>query len=121
MWRRIFFAPRRDGAQATPDAPLLHYGAPACYVDAMTLIDAVTWMQQRPGFCAVLGDGPIVGLSSSGYLMRRDKPLKTYWRPTAGQVLAITWEVYTADQLAAAADAAAKAVQVAAPEISRNG
>lgn len=86
----------------------------------MTLLDAVTWMQQRPGFCAVLEGGPIIGLSSSGYIMRRDKPDKTYWRPTAMQCLAITWEVYTLDQLEAAAADAAKAAQAQAGE-GRNG
>jgi len=55
-------------------------------------------------------DVPIIGLSSSGFIMRRDKADKTYWRPTAMQCLAITWEVYTVEQLeAASAEAAAKA------------
>lgn len=76
----------------------------------MTLLDAITWMQQRPGFCAVLGGDLVVGLSSSGFIMRRDKADKTYWRPNAMQCLAITWEVYTVEQLeAAAAEAQAAA------------
>ena len=82
----------------------------------MTLLDAVTWMQQRPGFCAVLPDGPIIGVSASGFLMRKDKTLKTYWRPTVMQCLAITWEVYTVEQLEAAAAAAAQQGAAGAPE-----
>lgn len=72
----------------------------------MTLPDAITWMQQRPGFCAALPGGPIIGLSASGYLMRQDKVAKTYWRPHVQHCLAITWEVFTVEQLEAAAEAA---------------
>ena len=87
----------------------------------MTLIDAITWMQQRPGFAASLGGYPIIGLSSTGYIMRLDRPGKTYWRPNAMQCLAITWEVYTVEQLKAAAAAARAGDQGAAGEVHGNG
>ena len=72
----------------------------------MTLLEAVDWMMKRPGFCATLQGDPIIQIGPTGYLMRRDTDYKAYWKPTAMQCLAITWEVYTAEQLA---EASAKA------------
>jgi hypothetical protein len=69
-------------------------------------------MQKRPNHFACLGE-VIIGISGSGFLMRQDKEYKAYWKPTAGQCLAITWEVYTLEQLEAAAAAAAAAAQSA--------
>lgn len=74
-----------------------------CNDDAMTLPDAIKWLQERPGFLAVHPDGRCLSLSRTGFIMRADKGPGVYFRPTAGDLLAITWEVFTPAQLEEAA------------------
>lgn len=72
-------------------------------VYGMTLPDAVKWLQERPGYLAVHPDGRCLSLSRTGFLMRADKGPGVYFRPTSGDLLAITWEVFTPGQLEEAA------------------
>jgi hypothetical protein len=57
----------------------------------------------RPEYLMVLPPSKVLTLSRTGYLVRADKRANEYARLQAADLLAETWQVYTAEQLAAAA------------------
>jgi len=58
-------------------------------------------MLARPEYLAVLPAGKVISLSPSGYLMDATKTTRVYMRLRVQDMLATTWEVHTAEQLAA--------------------
>lgn len=70
----------------------------------MTLRDAVMQMQERPDLLAISPLGQICRLGPSGFLLPALTKDKGYSRFRATELLAVTWVVYTADQLRQMAD-----------------
>lgn len=69
----------------------------------MTLMDVVSWMQQRAGFIAIRPIGALVALNPQGKLICPSRGRNAYAILGAMDVLAIDWEVYTPAQLEARA------------------
>ena len=63
-------------------------------------------MQARPEMIACGPNDLFVRLNRSGYLVRADRNTRVYPNLTATDLICATWQVYTPEQLAAAAGAA---------------
>jgi len=65
----------------------------------MNFVECVMTLQQRPGYLAILGDRRVLRLNNAGYLLDATKPRPTYPNLSAADVLAVTWECWTPEQL----------------------
>jgi hypothetical protein len=66
----------------------------------MSFVEAVMTMVQRPGYVAVLGGSRVIRLNKAGYILDATKARDSYVRFNTTDVLALTWELYTPEQLA---------------------
>lgn len=71
----------------------------------MTFNEAITGMLQRPGYLAVLDTGKVLKLNRAAYVLDATKPGNRYALLNAGDVMAVTWQLYTPEQLTQAAAA----------------
>jgi len=97
--RRIFFPSSVNAGIPELFARAFDSIGRQCYVGCMTLCEAVLQMQARPEYLAVLGVERVVWISPSGYLMTNGKKSQTYLRPRVSDLVALTWNVYTPQQL----------------------
>lgn len=74
----------------------------------MMLHEAVMKMQERPELLAISPLGQVIRLSGSGYLTPAFKVKREYCRLRAIEMLAVTWTVYTEDQLREMAEQSAQ-------------
>jgi hypothetical protein len=71
----------------------------------MSFTELILTLVQRPGYLGVLADRRIIRLNEGGYIMDATQEKPNYIRLNTTDCLAMTWEAWTAEQLAAMARA----------------
>jgi hypothetical protein len=69
----------------------------------MNFVECIMTLVQRPGYLAVLPDKRIIRLNQAGYILDATRARDNYVRFNVGDVLAVTWECWTPEQLASLA------------------
>lgn len=70
----------------------------------MTFNECIMTLVQRPGYLGVLGQTRVITLNKAGYILDATKEGVAYVRLQAQDVLAVTWECWTPEQLQALAE-----------------
>jgi hypothetical protein len=67
----------------------------------MNFTELIMTMVQRPGYLGILGDRRVVCLNKGGYLLDATASYVCYVRLNTVDMLAVTWEAWTPEQLQA--------------------
>jgi len=74
----------------------------------MTFTECILTMVQRPGYLGVLADKRVIRLNAAGYIMDATKEFAAYPRFNTTDVMAVTWECWTPQQLVDMTEAGAR-------------
>lgn len=67
----------------------------------MSFTELILTLVQRPGYLGILADRRVIKLNEGGYIMDATKVNPAYVRLNTTDCMAMTWEAWTPEQLAA--------------------